>query len=160
MRCPSRPEVWALGDCASIPGPDGRPYPTLAQHALREAKVLASNIDAVLGGGSPRPFVYQAKGLLGSLGHKKAFAQVLGVGLRGFLAWWVRRTYYLSQMPGWSRRLHLVIDWTFALFFRPDIVKFDTAREADLLRREAAAGGMPQPVRAATRAFVAAPDPR
>src|SRR5262249_11974027 len=36
MRCPTRPEVWALGDCASIPAPDGKPYPNLAQHALRE----------------------------------------------------------------------------------------------------------------------------
>ena len=37
MRCKSHPEVWALGDCAAIPAPDGRPYPSLAQHALREA---------------------------------------------------------------------------------------------------------------------------
>jgi NADH dehydrogenase len=44
LRCRSQPEVWALGDCASIPGPDGKPYPKLAQHALREAKVLAHNI--------------------------------------------------------------------------------------------------------------------
>ena len=48
MRCRSHPEVWALGDCASIPGPDGKPYPNLAQHALREAKVLAANIFGVL----------------------------------------------------------------------------------------------------------------
>ena len=48
MRCRSHPEVWALGDCASIPGPDGKPYPNLAQHALREAKVLAGNIFGVL----------------------------------------------------------------------------------------------------------------
>ena len=36
MRCKSRPQVWAFGDCASIPAPDGKPYPNLAQHALRE----------------------------------------------------------------------------------------------------------------------------
>ena len=41
MRCPGHPDVWALGDCASVPAPDGKPYPPLAQHALREAKVLA-----------------------------------------------------------------------------------------------------------------------
>jgi NADH dehydrogenase len=146
MRCPSRPEVWALGDCASIPSPNGKPYPTLAQHALREAKALAGSLHAVLHGGSPRPFVYHIKGLMGSLGHKKAFAQVLGVRLRGFLAWWVRRTYYLAQVPGWTRRLHVVMDWTMALFFRPDIVKIDTAREAELLLRDAAAGGLPGPV--------------
>ena len=44
LRCRSHPEVWALGDCASIPGPDGKPYPSLAQHALRAARVLAGNI--------------------------------------------------------------------------------------------------------------------
>ena len=50
MRCRSHPEVWALGDCASIPGPDGKPYPNLAQHALREARVLAGNIVGALDG--------------------------------------------------------------------------------------------------------------
>src|SRR5438105_1928926 len=50
MRCPNHPEVWALGDCAVIPAPDGRPYPNLAQHALREARVLARNIFGVLNG--------------------------------------------------------------------------------------------------------------
>ena len=53
MRCRSHPEVWALGDCASIPAPDGKPYPNLAQHALREAKVLARNIAGVLTVGRP-----------------------------------------------------------------------------------------------------------
>ena len=50
MRCKSHPEVWALGDCACIPSPEGKSYPNLAQHALREAKTLASNIHAVLEG--------------------------------------------------------------------------------------------------------------
>ena len=134
MRCPSRPEVWALGDCAAIPGPDGKPYPTLAQHALREAKTLAGNIAAALAGGRPKPFVYSTMGVMGSLGHAMGFGQVLGVPLRGFLAWWVRRTYYLMQMPGWGRRLHVVADWTAALFFRPDIIKIDLASEAAWLR--------------------------
>ena len=53
MRCKSHPEVWALGDCACIPSPEGKPYPNLAQHALREAKTLASNIHAVLEGRPP-----------------------------------------------------------------------------------------------------------
>jgi len=37
----------------------------------------------------------------------------------------VRRTYYLLQMPRWDRRLRIVLDWTVALFFRPDITKVD-----------------------------------
>jgi NADH dehydrogenase len=123
MRCQSRPEVWALGDCAAIPAPDGRTYASLAQHALREARVLAQNIAAVLDGRPTRPFVYSTLGMMGSLGHCQAFGQLLKIRLRGFPAWFVRRTYYLLQMPTWRRRLRIMIDWTFALLFRPDIVK-------------------------------------
>ncbi len=141
MRCPGRPEVWALGDCASIPGPDGRPYPTLAQYALREARTLAGNVHAALTGGRPQPFRYRTLGVMGSLGHEKGFGQVLGVRLRGFPAWWVRRTYYLMQMPGWSRRLHIIADWTSALLFRPEIVKIDLASETTLLIQAGAAAG-------------------
>ena len=54
MRSRSHPQVWALGDCAAIPGPDGRPYPALAQHAIREARHLAENIRAVIEGESHR----------------------------------------------------------------------------------------------------------
>lgn len=140
MRCPGRPGVWALGDCAMIPAPDGKPYPTLAQHALREARQLAANIGAVLAGGQPRPFVFETLGVMGSLGKATGFGQVLGMRLRGFPAWWVRRTYYLMQMPGWSRRLHVVADWTTGLLFRPDIVKIDLSREADWVVRDSAAG--------------------
>jgi NADH dehydrogenase len=136
MRCKSHPEVWALGDCAVIPAPNGQPYPSLAQHALREARVLAQNIHAVLDGQPPQPLVYDTLGMMGSLGHGKAFGQLLKMRVRGVLAWFVRRTYYLLQMPGWSRRLRIMIDWFFALLFQPDIVKISLEREATLLRDE------------------------
>jgi NADH dehydrogenase len=137
MRCKSQPELWALGDCAAVPAPDGRPYPSLAQHALREARVLAQNIVGVLDGRPPQPFVYATLGMMGSLGHGKAFGQLLKVRLRGVPAWFVRRTYYLLQMPGWRRRLRIMIDWTFALLFRPDIVKISLDSE-EVEHREAA----------------------
>ena len=136
MRCQTHPEVWALGDCASIPAPDGKPYPNLAQHALREAKLLARNICGVLDGNPPQPFVYDTLGMMGSLGHGKAFGQLLKVRVHGVLAWFVRRTYYLFQMPGWWRRLRIMIDWTFALLFRPDVVKISLDSEAALILRE------------------------
>src|SRR5262245_4549296 len=59
MRSVSHASVWAIGDCASIPGHDGKPYPALAQHAVREARRVAQNIRAVVGGRAPKPFVYR-----------------------------------------------------------------------------------------------------
>ena len=131
-------EVWALGDCASIPGPDGKPYPALAQHAMREAKVLAANIQRVLDGKSPKPFIHDNLGMMGSLGHNMGFAQFLKIRMRGRPAWFARRTYYLLQMPGWSRRLRMIIDWTFGLLFRPDVVKVGLDTETASLLREVA----------------------
>ena len=123
MRSRSDSHVWALGDCAAIPGPDGRPYPALAQHAIREARQLARNVKAVVDGRAPSPFIFRPLGTMASLGHTRAVASVMGVRITGFAAWWVRRTYYLFQMPRWDRRLRIVLDWTVALFFRPDITK-------------------------------------
>ena len=137
MRCPSHPEIWALGDCASIPAPDGRPYPSLAQHALREARLLAKNIAGVLDGRPPQPFIYSTLGMMGSLGHSKAFGQMLGVRIHGVLAWIIRRSYYLMQMPGWRRRLRIMTDWAFALLFRPEVGKIDLENEKDLLPHKA-----------------------
>jgi NADH dehydrogenase len=144
MRSQSHPEVWALGDCALIPAPDGKPYPNLAQHALREAKVLARNIHGALNGLPPEPFIYNTLGMMGALGHSRAFGQLLNVRVHGVPAWFVRRAYYLLQMPGWSRRLRIMIDWTFALLFRPDIVKISLDSETVSLLHEATAGPIPE----------------
>ncbi len=135
MRSGSHPRVWALGDCAAIPGPDGRPYPALAQHTVREARHLARNIKAVIEGRATTPFVFRPLGTMASLGHTRAVARVFGLRLSGFLAWWIRRTYYLFQMPRWDRRLRIVLDWTVALFFRPDITKVELHVEREQVRR-------------------------
>jgi NADH dehydrogenase len=135
MRSRSDLQVWALGDCAAIPGPDGRLYPALAQHTVREARHLARNIRSVIEGRTPTPFVFQPLRTMASLGHTRAVARVFGLRLSGFVAWWIRRTYYLFQMPRWDRRLRIVLDWTVALFFRPDITKVELQVEREQVRR-------------------------
>jgi hypothetical protein len=62
----------------------------------------------------------------------------------GFAAWWLRRTYYLFQMPRWDRRLRIVLDWTVALFFRPDVTKVDLSVERDRVRQGQIAEAMSQ----------------
>ena len=78
--------------------------------------------------------LFQPLGTMASLGHTRGVARVFGVRLTGFLAWWIRRTYYLFQMPRWDRRLRIVLDWTVALFFRPDITKVELRVERDQVR--------------------------
>jgi NADH dehydrogenase len=135
MRCKQRPELWAAGDCASIPDPDGKPYPELAQHAMREAKVLAENIYATVNGLPLKPFVYKTKGIMASLGHHRGVAAAMGIALRGFLAWWIRRSYYLLVTPRMAQRIRLIVEWTLAIFLSPPLNKLDLNTEKEMLFR-------------------------
>lgn len=135
MRSVSHPEVWALGDCAAIPDPQGKPYPQLAQHALREAKVLGENIMGAIHQRPLKPFAYETLGTLAALGHYKGVGRIRRMKFRGFVAWWIWRTYYLLQMPQWDRRLRIMLDWTLALFFKNDIVKLALFGEEHPLRK-------------------------
>jgi NADH dehydrogenase len=79
--------------------------------------------------------MFRSLGTMASLGHTRAVTLVFGVRLTGFLAWWLRRTYYLFQMPRWDRRVRIVLDWTVALFFRPDITRIDLRVERELVKQ-------------------------
>ena len=49
-------------------------------------------------------------------------AQVYGIKVKGFLAWFMHRTYHASKMPTFNRKVRVVLDWTLGLFFRRDPV--------------------------------------
>jgi NADH dehydrogenase len=57
-----------------------------------------------------------------SLGLYRGVAEIYGVKLRGPVAWWLHRTYHLSRMPTFNRKVRIVADWTGALLFRREIV--------------------------------------
>jgi NADH dehydrogenase len=117
------PHVWALGDGARVPNEatPGRFDPPTCQHALRQARRLAKNLS-----GTPRPYRYRMLGQVATLGRYKGIADVLGLRLRGFLGWFVTRSYHLYQLPLVTRKLRVVVDWTTALFFRRDIAELGT----------------------------------
>jgi NADH:ubiquinone reductase (H+-translocating) len=120
LRVVDRDEVWSLGDCAAVRNertPGGVDPPT-CQHALRQARRLAKNLT-----GRPKPYGYRMLGQVATLGRHKGIAEIPGLRLRGFLGWFVARTYHLYQLPLVSRKLRVVTDWTVALFFRRDIVE-------------------------------------
>jgi NADH:quinone reductase (non-electrogenic) len=123
LRVRGMSSVWAIGDCAAAPGPDGGFYPPTAQHAVRQGPVAARNIAAELGVGTPRPFEYRGNASFVNLGRYKAVGRVGGRKFRGFPAWWMARTYHMSQIPGIARKARAVIDWTASLPFRRDLAE-------------------------------------
>ncbi|MGE0068071.1 MAG: NAD(P)/FAD-dependent oxidoreductase, partial [Solirubrobacterales bacterium] len=113
--------VWAIGDCAAAPDPRGGTCPPTAQHAVRQGPVVARNIAAELGIGSPRPFAYRSQASFVNLGRYKAVGRIGERTFRGFPAWWLARSYHMSQIPGTARKARAVLDWTASLPFKRDI---------------------------------------
>jgi NADH:ubiquinone reductase (H+-translocating) len=129
LRVRGRDGVWALGDCARVPNTrSSEPDPPTCQHALRQARRLAKNLT-----GTPEPYGYRMLGQVATLGRYKGIADVLGVRLRGFVGWFVTRSYHLYQLPLTQRRLRVVADWTVALLFRRDVVELGHLREPERL---------------------------
>ena len=106
-----------------IPAPGGGFAPPTAQHATREATTVAENIVARLRGGKVKTFAFKGLGKMGSLGHQSAVAEVLGVPISGFLAWFLWRTIYLMKVPGWGRRVKIAASWTLDLFLPAELVQ-------------------------------------
>jgi NADH:ubiquinone reductase (H+-translocating) len=140
-------DAWTAGDCAAVPdltkGPGEYTGPS-AQHAVRQAGRLADNLVAHLRGRPLTPYRHKYAGSVASLGLHKGVAQVYGVKLRGWPAWFMHRTYHVSRVPTFNRKVRVVADWTLALFFRRDVVSLGSL---EMPRREFERATAPPPER-------------
>jgi NADH dehydrogenase len=128
--------VFAAGDCAAVPDlskdePGALTGPS-AQHAVRQARVLGDNLVRTVTGRALRDYRHAYAGSVASLGLYRGVAEVYGVKLRGFPAWFMHRTYHLSRVPTFNRKVRVLADWTAALFFPREVVslgQLQTPRE-------------------------------
>ena len=136
-------DAWAAGDAAAVPDETtGGLSPPTAQHGLRQGKRVAANISATLAGDPLQPFVYANIGGVCSLGRYKGVAIVKGLKFRGFLGWFLHRSYHLLAMPTWTRRVKIAMDWTVALLFPRDLAQLGSlGRPRDPFQQ--ASGGQP-----------------
>lgn len=119
------PGVWALGDCAQVPDltNPGKFCPPTAQHATRQAPVVAHNIVATMRGQPLKPFKFKTLGLLATIGRRTGVAEIMGFHFSGIIAWAMWRAIYLAKLPGFQKKVRVSLDWTLDLFFSKDIVQ-------------------------------------
>ncbi|HSY15674.1 MAG TPA: NAD(P)/FAD-dependent oxidoreductase [Jatrophihabitantaceae bacterium] len=118
--------VFAAGDCAAVPDlskddPNALCGPS-AQHAVRQAKLLASNVVATVRGNELKDYKHKYVGSVASLGLYRGVAELYGVKVRGLAAWFIHRSYHVSRMPTLNRKIRILADWTGALFFQREVV--------------------------------------
>lgn len=133
--------VWAAGDCAQIPDlTKEQPAwcaPT-AQHAVRQARLLGDNLARTIDGLPLRQYKHKNLGMVASLGLNEGVANIMGVKLRGWPAWFAHRTYHMSHIPTVNRKARIILDWTTAVFFRRDLVSMGRIHEPRRAFEEAA----------------------
>lgn len=125
--------AYAVGDCASVPKDSSDTYPPTAQHALTEAKTLAKNLvcDIEMRPGYKKKFDYDTKGMMAEIGRRNGVASLLGFKIRGFAAWWIWRTFYLTKLPTFRKKLKVMSDWTIGLFYEPDVSMVKRVQKSD-----------------------------
>ncbi|WP_041986769.1 MULTISPECIES: NAD(P)/FAD-dependent oxidoreductase [unclassified Streptomyces] len=136
--------AWAAGDAAAVPDltsdePGSRCAPN-AQHAVRQAKVLAGNILASLRGAPLQDYRHAYAGSVASLGLHKGVAHVYGRKVKGYPAWLMHRTYHLSRVPTFNRKARVLAEWTLSGLFKREIVSLGSL-EHPRAEFEVAAGG-------------------
>ncbi|MEV7690079.1 NAD(P)/FAD-dependent oxidoreductase [Streptomyces bungoensis] len=140
------PHAWAAGDAASVPdvtaAEPGTETAPNAQHALRQARVLGSNIAHALRGEPLETYAHQYAGSVASLGLHKGVAQVYGRKLKGYPAWFMHRVYHLSRVPTFNRKARVLAEWILAGLFKREIVSLGSL-EHPRAEFELAAGGKP-----------------
>ncbi|HEY7677999.1 MAG TPA: FAD-dependent oxidoreductase, partial [Candidatus Methylomirabilis sp.] len=114
--------VYALGDNAHQIDPHtGNPYVATAQVAIRQARALAAVIEAELTGREKRPFRFKLLGEMVPLSRRTAVADLKGIKLVGFPAWFIWKTVYMLKLPTLASRIRVVLDWTVEVFFERDV---------------------------------------
>lgn len=141
MSLPAYSNVWAIGDCAAIVNyHDGSLSPTVAQFAERQGKQVARNIRARLAGQATESFKYKMMGQLCAIGGHKAVAELMGIRLSGFIAWFLWRGIYLSKLPSFSQQIKVGIEWLCDLIFPRTLAYLKADRSRRVSRAFHAAG--------------------
>ena len=105
LTIPGHPDVYVVGDLATMPGADGRPLPGVIQVALQQARHAVRNIHHTLEGQPRDPFGYHDLGNMATIGRNSAVCDLNGVKLQGYFAWWFWLLFHIYKLIGFRNRL-------------------------------------------------------
>ena len=111
---PGHPEVFVVGDLATLDGEDGKPLPGVIQVALQQARHAARTIRAAMRGEASTPFVYKNLGNMATIGRHSAVCDLPWLRLKGYLAWWFWLFLHIYKLIGFRNRLTVMTQWAFS----------------------------------------------
>ena len=117
LSIPGHPEVFVVGDLASITYDGGKPVPGLAPAAMQEGKWVGRQIKADLEGKPREPFRYLNKGTLATIGRAAAVADLpFGIHISGLFAWLSWLFIHIFFLIGFRNRIAVMFEWAWSYF--------------------------------------------
>jgi NADH dehydrogenase len=112
LTAPGRPEIFVIGDTATIDAWHGKPVPGIAPAAKQQGTHVADTIKRRLAGdSSPRPFRYRHAGNLATIGKRAAVIDFGWLKVRGYIAWWIWGLAHIYFLIGVRNRLAVALNW-------------------------------------------------
>ena len=116
LSLPEHPEVFVIGDLATLKDEQGKQLPGVAPVAMQEGKAAAHNIAADLHGEPRKNFHYFNKGNLATIGRAAAVAEFGKIHISGFLAWVAWLTIHIFFLIGFRNRMIVLMQWAWSYF--------------------------------------------
>jgi NADH dehydrogenase len=116
LSLPGHPEVFVVGDLATVPRDGGTFVPGVAQGAIQEGRVAADNVIARLAGRPTQLFTYFNKGDLASIGRHRAIANFGFLQVTGYAAWLMWLFIHVLYLVGFRNRVSVLLQWAYAYF--------------------------------------------
>ena len=123
LRVPGREGLWAVGDCAAIPHPDGGTCPPVALYAGHQGLRVGRNVVRAVRGARLKPYRKAVRMQGVSIGGRTAVGEIRGIGLRGRIPWLIWRLVLRRVVPTRERRVRVAVDWLLTPFLGRDIVQ-------------------------------------
>lgn len=129
-------DAWTAGDGSAVPdlsggGVGGYCVPN-AQHAVRQAKLLAKNIAASLRNQPVKDYFHKNMGAVAGLGIGVGVFQFRKIAITGIIAWFMHRGYHGLAMPMWERKIRVFSGWIWNFILRRDIVAISATKQPRL----------------------------
>jgi len=114
LSIPGHPEVFVIGDLATLKDEDGKPLPGVAPVAMQEGRATARNIARDLHEQPRQNFHYFDKGSLATIGRAAAVAEFGKVHISGFIAWLSWLFVHVFFLIGFRNRIIVLIQWAWS----------------------------------------------
>ena len=111
LSLPGHPEVFVLGDTATVADMQGRPLPGVAPVAKQQGAYVAGLLAARIRGKNKPPFRYHDFGAMATIGRKRAVAQMGRFKTSGSVAWLLWSMAHIYFLIGFRNRLSVVLNW-------------------------------------------------